>query len=43
MTRPCWMIVLPGYRPFPMVGGQMTYEEALEAARVIWPMAEVTE
>lgn len=40
MTKPMWIVVLY-WRSFPMVGGMMTREEALEAARLIWPDAEV--
>lgn len=41
MTKACWMVVLPGRRRFPMIGSAMSREEALYAARVIWPDAEV--
>lgn len=45
MKRAMWLIKLPGYKPFPMVssGGHMTHEEAVQAARLIWPQAEVIE
>lgn len=41
MTKACWLVTIPGYRPFPMVGGQMIEAEALAYARGIWPEATV--
>lgn len=41
MVKACWMVVLPGRGRFPMVGGMMSREEALIAARTIWQDAEV--
>lgn len=41
LRKSCWVITIPGYKPFTMGGESMTYEEALAAARVIWPDAEV--
>lgn len=41
MTKACWLVILPGRSPFPMVGGVMGHDEALAAARAIWPSAEV--
>lgn len=41
MTKSCWFVLLPGGRRFPMVGGVMSRDEALEFARGIWPDAEV--
>lgn len=37
-----WLVTIKNRPPFPMVGGQMSYEEALYAARLIWPDAEVS-
>lgn len=39
--KAAWLVILPGYRPFSMVGEPMTQAEALECARVIWPNADV--
>lgn len=41
MTKACWMITAGSYPPFPMLGAMLSREEALAAARVIWPYAEV--
>lgn len=41
IVKACWLVTIPGYRPFPLVGGQMTEAEALSYARGIWPNAEV--
>lgn len=40
MTKACWMITTGSYPPFPMLGAMLSREEALAAARVIWPYAE---
>ena len=39
--KACWMITIGSYPPFPMLGAVLDYKEALAAARVIWPYAEV--
>lgn len=36
-----WKVVLPGRRPFTMIGAPITRAEALTAARNIWPNAEI--
>lgn len=41
MTKACWLVILPGRPPFAMVGDVVGREEALAAARAIWPEAEV--
>lgn len=41
MHKACWMVLLPGCRPFPMVGTKCSEDEALAYARGIWPNAEV--
>lgn len=41
MTKACWMITIGSHPPFPMLGAVLDYKEALAAARVIWPYAEV--
>lgn len=41
MRKPCWLIQIPGYRPFSMVGETMNRAEALRCAQLIWPNAEV--
>lgn len=41
MSKACWFISTSGRRPFAMLGSVLTYAEALAAARVIWPDAEV--
>lgn len=40
-TKRTWWVKLPGRKPFTMGGEPMTYAEALAAARLIWPLAEV--
>lgn len=40
MTKACWMITTGRYT-FPMLGAVLDYKEALAAARVICPGAEV--
>lgn len=40
MTKACWMITTGRYT-FPTLGAVLDYKEALAAARVIWPGAEV--
>ncbi|QRE00653.1 hypothetical protein [Pseudomonas phage Itty13] len=40
-SKSCWLVCLPGRKPFFMVGAKMDFDEALAAARVIWPEAEV--
>jgi len=39
--RRYWEVTAPGYRSFRMTGEPMTHAEALEAARRIWPGAEI--
>lgn len=43
MTKRNWTVHVPGYPPFPMIelNGEIDHAEALRAARLIWPMAEV--
>lgn len=41
MRKACWMVLLPGVRPFGMVGEPWERDEALRCARLIWPVAEV--
>ena len=40
-VKACWLVCLPGRKPFCMVGEPSTREEALASARLIWPQAEV--
>lgn len=40
-TKSHWLVTVAGYPPFHMVGEKMDYAQALAAARVIWPEAEV--
>lgn len=40
-AKACWLVKLPGRKPFAMVGARMTEAEALETARRIWPEAVV--
>jgi len=39
--RRYWQVTAPGHRPFRMTDDPMTHAEALEAARRIWPGAEI--
>lgn len=40
MTKRCWLVLLPGRKPFPMI--IMSDDcDALAVARSIWPDAEV--
>lgn len=39
--RGAWLVRVPGYPPFPMVGEPCTQLEARNAVRTIWPDAEV--
>lgn len=39
--RRYWEVTVPGRRSFRMTGEPMTHAEALEAARRIWPGAEI--
>ena len=39
--KACWMVKLPGRRPFPMLGEPINRAEALKVARLTWPDAEV--
>lgn len=41
MTRRSWFVKVPGYPVFQMGGEDMTYEQALYAARLIWPKVDV--
>lgn len=41
LIRGAWLVRVPGYPPFPMLCEPCTYAEALQAARVIWPAAEI--
>jgi hypothetical protein len=40
-SKACWFISTTGCRPFAMLGSVLTHDEALAAARLIWPQAEV--
>lgn len=42
-TRTACKVKLPGFPPFVMVGEPCTRDEALQAARLIWPDAEIME
>lgn len=38
-----WMVHVPGYPPFQMIMDDVSdYQRALEAARLIWPQADVS-
>lgn len=39
----CWQVLVPSYSPIMMIGEPFTRTEALTAARMIWPDAEVRE
>jgi hypothetical protein len=41
VAKRSWQIIMPGYRPFRMLGEPMDSAEALTTARSIWPLAEV--
>lgn len=41
MTKKRWTVHVPGYLPLRMLGEACSYEEALYAARLIWPTATV--
>lgn len=41
ILRGAWLVRVPGYAAFPMLCEPCTEAEALSAARVIWPAAEV--
>lgn len=41
--KSAWTVLVPGRNPFTMTGEACTREEALQAARVIWPDAELAE
>ncbi len=43
VSRPCWLVQLPGREPFAMVDERCTREEAEKAARVIWPDAVIVD
>lgn len=43
VSRPCWLVQLPGREPFAMVGERCTRSEAEAAARVIWPDAVIVD
>ena len=36
-----WTVRVQGRKPFAMVGEKMSRKQALKAARIIWPGAEV--
>lgn len=42
-VRPAWRVKIPGFNPFVMAGEPCTRDEALQAARLIWPDAEIME
>lgn len=39
----CWQVLVPGYNPITMICKPLTHTEALAAARITWPDAEVRE
>lgn len=39
--RCAWTVLVPGYRPFTMIGEPITHTEALADAGARWPGAEV--
>lgn len=39
--RSAWTVIVPGYPPFTMAGEPCTRSEAEQAARLIWPNAEI--
>ena len=39
--KTCWVVTVPGYRPFRLIGSPMSYAEAVRSTRLIWPLAEV--
>lgn len=42
LARRCdWRVIVPGYRPFTMIGEPMTHAEALKAAQGRWSDATV--
>ena len=41
--RSAWCVRVPGYPPFTVAGEACTRDEALQAARLIWPNAEIME
>lgn len=42
LERRCaWTVLVPGYRPFTMIGEPVTREEALADARDRWPAADL--
>lgn len=44
MKRSAWTVLVPGEKPFTMAGGEpMTRDEALAAARIIWPDAQIAD
>lgn len=44
MKKRNWTVIVPGNAPFPMLSldGEMDQAEALKAARLIWPKAQVS-
>lgn len=40
-VRSAWKVKIPGYEPFIMAGEPCTFDEALQAARLIWKNAEI--
>ncbi len=41
--RTAWRVKVPGFPTFVMAGEPCTRDEALQAARLIWPDAEIME
>lgn len=42
MKRNAWTVLIPGQKPLTMAGGEpITHDEALAAARIIWPDAQI--
>jgi hypothetical protein len=39
--RVAWLVLVPGWPPFPMVGAACTRAQALETVRLIWAKAEI--
>lgn len=41
MKKKSWFVRVPGYPVFQMGGEDMTHEQALYAARLIWPRGDI--
>lgn len=41
MKRSAWTVKVPGFPPFTMTGEACTHSKAVQAARLIWPNAEI--